>query len=371
VRIVLSCPYSLSRPGGVQGQVRGLARSLRRAGHDVTVLAPDDDRPPGLHDGTLVVGHSVGIRANGSIAPLALSPQSLWRTGRFVRRVRPDVVHLHEPLAPASGYGCFLQAGVPLVGTFHRSGESSLYRALGPLGRLAAGRLDAACCVSEAAGETARAMLGVDCEVLFNGVEVDRFARTTPVAHPGPTVLFLGRHEARKGLGILLEAFTRLPPPAVLWIAGDGPLTGALSGRYPGSGRIVWLGVLDEEALAARLAAADVLCAPSLAGESFGMVLLEAMAARTAVVASDLTGYRAAAGGQATLVPPGDPVALAAALADALTDASRGTGRSSPTALDAAADRANEWSMERLARHYEDIYLRVRTARGSAGGAVA
>ena len=230
MRIVLSCPYSLSRPGGVQGQVRGLARSLRRAGHDVTVLAPDDDRSPGLHDGTLVVGHSVGIRANGSIAPLALSPQSLWRTGRFVRRARPDVVHLHEPLAPASGYGCFLQAGVPLVGTFHRSGESPLYRALGPLGRLAAGRLDAACCVSEAAGETARAMLGVNCEVLFNGVEVDRFARTAPVPHPGPTVLFLGRHEARKGLGILLEAFTRLPPPAVLWVAGDGPLTGALSG---------------------------------------------------------------------------------------------------------------------------------------------
>ena len=101
------------------------------------------------------------------------------------------------------------------------------------------------------------------------------------------------------------------------------------------------------------------------------MVLLEAMAARTAVVASDLTGYRAAAGGQATLVAPGDPVALAAALADALADAHRGTGRSSPTALDGAADRANEWSMERLALRYEDIYLRVRTARGSAGGAVA
>ena len=139
-------------------------------------------------------------------------------------------------------------------------------------------------------------------------------------------MLFLGRHEERKGLAVLLEAGEHLtrardpvaatgPPAPVFWIAGDGPETAALRRRHPESGTLHWLGVLSEEEKIRRLAAADVLAAPSLGGESFGMVLLEAMAARTVVVASDIDGYRAAAGECAVLVPPGDPEALAAALA--------------------------------------------------------
>ena len=134
-------------------------------------------------------------------------------------------------------------------------------------------------------------------------------------------MLFLGRHEPRKGLHVLLDAFATLERPAVLWVAGDGPATEVQRRRHPESDRVHWLGVLSEEEVASRLAGADVLCAPSLQGESFGMVLLEGMAAGCTVVASDIEGYRMASGGHATLVPPGDAPALARALDAALADA--------------------------------------------------
>ena len=121
-----------------------------------------------------------------------------------------------------------------------------------------------------------------------------------------PVVLFLGRHEARKGLDVLLDAFAMVERPAVLWVAGDGPGSEVQRRRHPESDRVRWLGMLSDDEVASRLAGADVLCAPSLHGESFGMVLLEGMAAGCAVVASDIEGYRSAAGGHAELVPPGD-----------------------------------------------------------------
>jgi phosphatidylinositol alpha-mannosyltransferase len=174
-------------------------------------------------------------------------------------------------------------------------------------------------------------------------------------------VLFLGRHEDRKGLAVLLDAWTRLlsvlPESSgspVLWVAGDGPETSALRARFPASPSLQWLGVLDEAEKDRRLVAADVLAAPSLGGESFGMVLLEGMAAGTVVVASDIDGYRDAAGGCAVLVPPADPVALADALVAVLTgvvvaDRQRWLLR--------GVERANAWSMTSLAERYEGIYV--------------
>jgi len=365
VRVVLTCPYSLSRPGGVQGQVIGLSRSLRAIGHDVAVLAPDDDRPLGRvageeggdgHGGTFVVGRPAGLRSNGSVAPVSISPMAAVRAERWVRRLLPDVVHLHEPMAPVIGYGCMAVHGVPLVGTYHRSGGSRWYHLLRPLAGWANGRLDVSCAVSEAARATAEAAMGGTYRVLFNGVDVARFAAAEPWPADRPTVLFLGRHEARKGLGILLEAFSAVPDPAVLWIAGTGPETASLRRRHPESDRVRWLGLLSEEDVARRLAGARVLCAPSLLGESFGMVLLEAMAAGCAVVASDLPGYRAAAGGHASLVPPGDRSALTGALAGALAEASAGTGLSAPQAIAAGRRHAERWSMDRLAAQYVQIY---------------
>lgn len=263
-----------------------------------------------------------------------------------------------------------------MVATFHRSGSSRLYTAAKPLTSRLARRYAVRCAVSEAAKATATAAVGGDYTVLFNGVEVERYRSADPWPTDGPTVLFLGRHEARKGLGVLLDAFSMSGTPgsagnrdpsdaaslsdaATLWIAGDGPETAALRLRYPGSDRIEWLGVLSEEEKLRRLAAADVLCAPSLGGESFGMVLLEAMAARTLVVASDIDGYRDAVGDDAVVVPPGDPVALAAALRSGLLPIHAGGGDPRTARLASGALRADRWSMGRLADAYEDIYLRV------------
>ncbi len=200
-----------------------------------------------------------------------------------------------------------------MVGTYHRAGVSRWVRPLHPLAELVGRRLQVRVAVSEAARETGLSAGGGDFEVLFNGVDMDRFESAPPHRDPEgrPAVLFLGRHEPRKGLQVLLDAFATLQRPAVLWVAGDGPGTEVQRRRHPASDRVQWLGVLSDEEVASRLAGADVLCAPSLQGESFGMVLLEGMAAGCAVVASDIEGYRMAAGGHATLVPPGDVGALA------------------------------------------------------------
>jgi len=351
------CPYSLSRPGGVQGQVQGLARALRDRGHQVAVVAPDDRHGPGrLGPDAFSVGRSWAVRSNGSVAPVSLSPLAAVRARQDVRRYGADVVHLHEPLAPVVGYGCLVAGPVPVVGTYHRSGDSRAYRALGLLGKWANDRMAVRCAVSDAARDTARTALGGTYEVLFNGVEVDRFAGATPSPTDAPTVLFLGRHEQRKGLEVLLEAFAGLPDPAVLWVAGDGPETAELRRRHPTSPRLRWLGVVDDDEVASRLAAADVLCAPSLGGESFGMVLLEGMAAGCAVVASDIPGYRAAAGGHALLVAPGDPAALGVALGRALSAAGTPTAESARSAARAHAD---QWSMGRLADRYVELYARA------------
>jgi phosphatidylinositol alpha-mannosyltransferase len=240
--------------------------------------------------------------------------------------------------------------------------------------------------VSEAARSTAFDALGGTYEVGFNGVELDRYQGVDPWPTDRPAVLFLGRHEERKGLGVLLDAFERLGSRAdgdrtggagrpVLWIAGDGPQTDSLRRRHPETPDRRWLGVLSDGEKVRRLVAAQVLCAPSLGGESFGVVLLEAMAARTVVVASDIDGYRDAAGGHAVLVPPGDVGSLALALVDAL--AGRGppmpgtTGGSGPDPddartrwLDAAAGRASLRSMGRLAEWYEGIYRSAVVGRG-------
>jgi phosphatidylinositol alpha-mannosyltransferase len=227
--------------------------------------------------------------------------------------------------------------------------------------------------VSEAARETGMRSSGGEFEVLFNGVELERFAAAVPVPTDRPTVLFLGRHESRKGLNVLLDAFAALDRPATLWVAGDGPGSEVQRRRHPESDRVHWLGMLSDDEVASRLVGADILCAPSLHGESFGMVVLEGMAARCAVVASDLEGYRSAAGGHAVLVPPGDVEALSRALGVALADVAEQSGQSSAEALKAAEAHAQNWSMESLAERYLGVYARAielyaaKKGRGRAG----
>jgi len=387
--IAMVCPYSLSRPGGVQGQVVGLARALSERGHRVAVFAPLDavaDAPPRID--LVTTGRSVPLPANGSVAPVSLSVPAVVRALRALRVGRFDVVHVHEPFSPGLPFGLLVGAGLPpLVATFHRSGGSPFYAALRPLTRRLARRFAVRCAVSPAARATAANALGGEYDVGFNGVEIDRFREVEPWPRPGPTVLFLGRHEERKGLGILLSSFEGLrrssdgvaPPdgaatPPTLWVAGDGPLTASLRQRHPEASDLHWLGVLTEEEKVRRLVAADVVCAPSLGGESFGVVLLEAMAARAVVVASDIDGYRLAAGGHAVLVPPGDVAPLTEGLVRALgvvgspagSPAGRpggsplGEGGGTPADrklwLDGGAEWAAHWSMGRLAEWYEVRY---------------
>jgi phosphatidylinositol alpha-mannosyltransferase len=358
VRIGLVCPYSLTLPGGVQGQVLALARSLRALGHEVRVLGPCDGPPP--DSGVTPLGDSIPTAVNGSMAPIAPDPSAQLRTIRALRDERFDVVNLHEPFAPGVTQTALLFKSQPTVGTFHAAGEIAAYRYLNPIVRWMAGKLDLRCAVSEDAMAMARHHVGGEYELVFNGVELEPYATGPSWPTEAPTVFFLGRHEPRKGLAVLLEAMGEMPAGVHLWVGSDGPETEALRRQVAGDVRIEWLGRLTDREKVERLKAADVFCAPSLHGESFGVVLIEAMAASTAVVASDLPGYAnvARTGRDALLVPPGDPVALAAALRRVLTD------KDLAARLVASGEqRAAEFSMTRLAQTYVGLYERVATRR--------
>ncbi|MEO7836736.1 MAG: glycosyltransferase family 4 protein [Acidimicrobiales bacterium] len=366
MRIGLVCPYSLTFPGGVQGQVLAQARALRALGHEVRVMAPCDEAPPEV--GVTPLGRSVPFASNGSVAPLAPDPACALRLLRALRDEDFDVVHLHEPLCPGPPLVALAFARQPVIGTFHRSGDSLVYAALRPAAVAIARRLAARCAVSEEAKATAARALGGTYEVLFNGIEIERFTKAIPYPTTGPTILFLGRHEPRKGLSVLVEAMSSLSADTRLWVAGEGAETAALRAATAGDPRIEWLGRISDPEAAARLRGADVFCAPSRHGESFGVVLLEAMASSTPVVASDLPGYRnvASPGVHALFVPPGD----ASALADGLRSVLEQTALADRLA--AAGDaRATEFSMERLVERYLELYDRVvsggaRTARSRA-----
>lgn len=354
MRIGFVCPYSLTLPGGVQGQVLGLARAMRAAGHEVRVLGPCDGPPPDA--GVTPLGNSIPMAANGSVAPIAPDLPCALRTIRALRDEAFDLVHLHEPLVPGPCMVTALIKSTPLVGTFHAAGVSASYRIAGGPLRWLAGQLDVACAVSEDARNLVERYLGGDYEMVFNGIEVERFAKATPWPSERPTVFFLGRHEERKGLAVLLDALDHLPPGARVWVASDGPQTPELQARTAGDERVEWLGRISDVEKAQRLRGADVFCAPSLGGESFGVVLLEAMAAGTPIVATEIPGYARVArpDREALLVPPGDADALGAALHRVLTD----TDRAAELA-EAGSCRADELSMARLAERYLGIYARL------------
>lgn len=344
-------PYSFTLPGGVQMQALYLARALRRRGVSVSLLGPCDGPPP--EPDIIPIGNSLFIAANGSFAPIAFDVPAFQRSYAVLRDQRFDVLHVHEPLVPAPSLAALVSKRAPLVATFHAAGGSAAYDNVSPVLRWVCNRLDWRGAVSTEAAELARRFLGGTYEVLFNGVPVDRFRQTKPHATEGPTIFFVGRHEPRKGLAVLLAAMRRLPDDVVLWVGGEGPQTEALKRRMAGDGRIRWLGRLSEEQKISRLCGADVFCAPSLRGESFGVVLLEAMAAETPIVASDIPGYSRVArpDREARLVPPGDTGRLADALTQVLA---------SPGDLVArGVERAERFSMDRLAERYEAVYREV------------
>jgi phosphatidylinositol alpha-mannosyltransferase len=358
VRVGLFCPYSLSVPGGVQGQVLALGRALRVQGVDARVLGPCDGPPPDCS--VTALGQSVPYANNGSMAPIAPDPSCVLRTIRALRDEDFDVVHVHEPLVPGPSLTALAFTEAPIVGTFHRSGESPIYRAMRQPARWVGRKLSLRCAVSEEALATAKEALGGEYVLVGNGIDTTFFATAPPWPTEGKTILFVGRHEQRKGLAILIEAVQQLGSDVRLWIGGDGPDTARLQAETSDDARILWLGRLSDEEKARRLRSADVFCAPSLHGESFGVVLLEAMAASTPVVATALTGYQHVArpGVEAVLVPPGDAASLAAALEQVLT------GGPAIDEMVARADlRAAHFSMDRLAQRYSGFYRQLLDAR--------
>ncbi|NNF54714.1 MAG: glycosyltransferase family 4 protein [Acidimicrobiales bacterium] len=359
-RIGIICPYSMGVWGGVQSQVLGLARSLRHQGVPIQVLAPCDGFPP--EPWVTPLGNSIPYAENGSLAPLAPDPAAQLRLLGAVWDERFDLLHLHEPIAPGPTLTALVVKPTPLVGTFHASGSIGPYRWLNGVVRRLGNRLDHRVAVSPEAARTATESLGGEYQIIPNAIEVGRFAAATPRPKEGPTVMFLARHEERKGLRVLLEAAKLMPADVTFWIGGDGDETAELKTEYRTDQRLHWLGAIDDREKEARLAATDVFCVPATGGESFGVVLLEGMAARTPVVASDIPAFREVAGGgrSALLFENGSAPALAAALREALE-----AGPGVADRVQAGVLRAAEFSMANQARAYMEIYDGVLA--GSAG----
>lgn len=360
LRVMIVCPYSMSVFGGVQDQSLGLSRALRDRGVDARVVGPCDGPPP--EPGITVVGPTRGFVSNGSVARIASGRAVAARTLEAIRVFEPDVIHLHEPLVPGPTQAALLGAPMPIVGTFHAAvaGEHPWYRAFRPPLARWVRRLTIRTAVSEEARRLAEEAFGGSYRVLPNGVEVDRFATVEPWPAPRPVVFFVGRHEPRKGLDVLLEAFAGLEDAADLWVAGDGPDTKSLQSAGPRS--VEWLGRVSDHEKARRLRAASVACFPARHGESFGLVLLEAMAAGTPVVATSIPGYEAVArpDREALLVPPGDPGALRVALRTLLREPTRRRAL-----IDAGRRRAEEYSMNRLAERFVPVYEEARASQSS------
>ncbi len=267
VRVGMVCPYSLSLPGGVQGQVLGIARAMRKMGVEARVLAPCDGPPP--ESWITPLGASVPAAGNGSIAPIAPDPSAALRTIRALRDERFDIVHLHEPFVPGPTMTALLFSDGPLVGTFHRAGAIAWYRAMRGPGRWAAKRLALRCAVSTLALETARDAFGGSYELLWNGIDVGEVSAADPWPTAGPTILFLGRHEPRKGLAVLIEAVVRYGVEARVWVASEGPQTASLKELTLGDARFEWLGPISEEEKLRRLARCGRVGGPFAARRKF------------------------------------------------------------------------------------------------------
>jgi phosphatidylinositol alpha-mannosyltransferase len=334
VRVGLVCPYSWDIPGGVQAHVRDLADTLISLGHQVSVLAPGDEDQAGLPSYVVAAGRAVPIPYNGSVARLQFGPVSATRVRRWLRDGQFDVVHVHEPAPPSlSLLACILGTG-PMVATFHSATIrsrmlSTVDGMLQPFLEKLSGRI----AVSPAARKVIVEHLGGDAIVIPNGVSVAHYANAHPLdGYPlaGGSIGFIGRYdEPRKGMDVLIDAFDRLlvhRPSTRLVIAGRGDqdqFRAALPPRV--APQVDLLGQVSEQDKARLLRSVDVYCAPNTGGESFGIILLEAMAAGTPIVASDLPAFQAVLDGGAggLLSPVGDPGLLALALGALLDDPAR------------------------------------------------
>jgi len=319
--------------GGVQAHIRDFAAELRSRGHETSILAPAEDEDT-LPEGVCWGGRPVALPYNGSVARLTFGPVAAGRVHRWLSHGDFDLVHVHQPESPSLSLLAVWAADVPLIGTWH----SAMDRSRAMVGfsgilRPSLEKISARIAVSEAARTTLVSHLGGDPVLIPNGVHVSAYAGAPvrpDLRSPAGTVSFLGRlDEPRKGLPVLLQAWTevtRRRPGVRLLVAGPGDITEA-ERIVPNAVRdsIRWLGRISEADKAAMLASSDIYVGPHTGGESFGIVLVEAMAAGAVVVASDLPAFQSvlADGRAGRLFPTGDAAALADVLVDLLDDAAQ------------------------------------------------
>ena len=361
MRVGLVCPYSLDVNGGVQNHVLGLAGFLQQLGHDVAVLAPGEGAGP-LPPYVTSTGRAVPVPYNGAVGRVSFGPLVAAHVRRWVGEGDFDVLHVHEPVAPSLSVLALWAARSPVVATFHMAGSRSrtLETSAATVLRGALSRIDAHIAVSVEAKETMARYLDAQAQVIPNGLDMNLFARAGGERTTGPTLVFIGRvDESRKGLPVLLEAFPsvlRSEPGARLVVVGSGRRPSLRSLGREAASRVEVLGPLEGEAKALVLGGADALVAPNTHGESFGLVLLEAMAAGAAVVASDLPAFRRVLGDgkHGVLFRAGDSNDLASAVTRLLRDTGR-RRRLVTAATRAVADY--DWS--RVAPQVEKVYADV------------
>ncbi len=386
MRICLVAPYSWAFPVGVLEHADSLGDHLQRRGHTVGLVTPNDPldlstrllhprlgRHGAIPARVTPVGRSIPIPSNGTFVNVAFSPRAFFATRRAIKRLRPDIVHAHEPLVPPVGWGAIRAAkelGIPTVGTFHAHYQEGCYHyttfkpVLSPFYKA----LDAKIAVSPMAAKTVAEIFPNDLRVIPNGVDVARFKpRDTPRSLN--EILFVGRPATRKGLSVLLDALPLVlekVPEARLVIVGSHSEDVKLPKKLLSSVKV--RGMLDDDELVHAMHSASILCAPSTGAESFGIVLIEAMAAGLPVLTSDIPGYNSVVAHEknGVLAPPGDTGALARALITLLRDPEC---RNKLSKAGLVAARRYDWPY--VATEIEGVYREVFERRQASNSSLS
>lgn len=381
MKIALVSPYDYPFPGGVTEHIAHLEEEFQKRGHEVTIIAPSSsDTSELVGERVIKVGSIVPIPANGSVARISLSLRLSGRVKRLLKEENFDIIHLHEPLLPALPITVLRHSQSVNVGTFHAySGNNIAYFYGRPILRRFFGKLDGRIAVSPAARDFVQRHFGGDYRLIPNGIDLSRFNPSVPYL---PTLkdgklnlLFVGRLEKRKGFRYLLRAYIKLKRefPALRLIV-VGAYTDEMRQRYQAYvnsirlADVIFAGRVSADDLPRYYRSADIFCAPSTGGESFGIILLEAMACGCPIVASDIIGYRWVLdeGQQGLLVPPKDEEALAAALRRLILDPEL-RRRMGASGVEKA--KAFSWSSiaERVLGYYEDLIAARAQARAERG----